>query len=270
MRLGLHQALVVMFTTAATVAHAQPAPDLARAKQLYETAQKAMAEGRTEDAIHDYLAAYTLSKDPALLYKLGAAHQKLGACEPAVDYYRRYLAEGKPTEVFVNLTRDRITQCGADPDAKPVDIEEPVEKPVEKPVEPPVEAIQKPVEPLPPAPPPKPPLLGRHRGAWLLVGGSIAMVTVGSVLAYSSNAAERDLEDLYVGLGGTPPVFDDRTRARYDDILAEGQRYETLSLVSFGLAGALAIGATVRFLTDKEPAVIITPHGAGATATLRF
>jgi hypothetical protein len=116
--------------------------------------------------------------------------------------------------------------------------------------------------------------LGRHRGPWLLVGGSIALVTAGAVLAYSANAAERDVEDLYVGLNGTPPPFNATTRKLYDDAIAEGRRYQTLSIVSFGLAGAVAVGAAVWFAVDKdEPVTVapaVAPGTAGVSTTIRF
>jgi hypothetical protein len=115
---------------------------------------------------------------------------------------------------------------------------------------------------------------GRHRGPWLLVGGSLALVTVGAVLTYSSNAAERDVEDLYVGLNGTPPPFNSTTKRLYDDALAEGRRYETLSIVSFSLAGALAAGAALWFALDRREHVTVapavSPGGAGVSTTIRF
>jgi len=116
--------------------------------------------------------------------------------------------------------------------------------------------------------------LGRHRGPWLLVGGSIAIATVGAVLAYSANAAERDVRDLYVGLNGTPPPFNAATRKLYDDAIAEGRRYQTLSIASFGLAGALAIGAAVWFALDRSEQItvapVIAPGAAGVSTMIRF
>ncbi|MEJ7598629.1 MAG: hypothetical protein WKG01_12035 [Kofleriaceae bacterium] len=261
--------LAIVF--AVTSVAAQPAPDVERAKTLYDAAQTATAEARYADAIRDYTAAYDITKDPALLFKIGAAHQKSGGCELALTFFRRYLAEGKPSEPYVNLTKDRIVACGGDPaiGTEPAPVEPAPAEPA--PVEPaPVEPA-----PTPVAPAPAPPMLGRHRLAWLLVGGSIGLLTVGSVLAYSSNAAERDIEDLYVGLGGTPPRFDDRTRARYEAVVDEGEKYEKLSWISFGIAGGLAVAATVRFLTDREgtePLITptVSPTGAGASATFRF
>ncbi|HMG55242.1 MAG TPA: hypothetical protein VK601_17215, partial [Kofleriaceae bacterium] len=96
---------------------AQPAPDLTRARDLYQSAQAAMNDGRYDDAARDYSAAYDLSSDPALLYKIGRARERAGACEIALGYYARYLREGRPSEQFAALTRERIAACGGDPGA---------------------------------------------------------------------------------------------------------------------------------------------------------
>jgi hypothetical protein len=93
------------------------------------------------------------------------------------------------------------------------------------------------------------------------------------VLAYSAQAAESDVEDLYVGLGGEPPVFNPSTQQRFDDVVAEGKRYRNLSWVSFGAAAVLGGIAAWRF-TIKETPVQVTPtattSGAGVTAGWKF
>ena len=267
---------------------AQPAPDFARAKDLYATAEAAAQEGRFADAARDYGAAYEITRDPVLFWKIGSAHERAGKCDVALIYYGRYLREAHPSEAFVTLTRERIVACGGDPQAS----------------EPGATgsaagsgsasgsgsgsgsgsasgsasgagsgaasgsgsgsaAAPSPVRP-------------HDRAAWLLVTGSIALVTVGAVLAYSANSAENDVADLYVGLGGQPPAFDDKTRTRYDELIATGRRYEHLSWASFGLAGATAIGAAVLFLHGRhaEDGVIlaptVSPTSGGVSALLRF
>jgi hypothetical protein len=96
------------------IVQAEPAPDLARARELYRSAEAAMKDGRYDDAARDYGAAYELSGDPALLYKIGHASERAGKCDVALTYYARYLREGKPTEQFTALTRERIAACGGD------------------------------------------------------------------------------------------------------------------------------------------------------------
>src|ERR1044071_3354531 len=100
---------------------AQPA-DVNRAKDLYVSAEAAMADGRYNDALRDYGAAYELTKDPVLFFKIGGANEKAGKCETAIVYFRRYLREAHPAENFVTLTKQRIVVCGGDAnDTAPVD-----------------------------------------------------------------------------------------------------------------------------------------------------
>ncbi len=101
---------------AAPLGYAQPAPDAAigRAKDLYKSAEAAMKDGRYDDATRDYGAAYELSKDPALFFKIGRANERAGKCDVAVIYYARYLREGKPSEQFAAATKERIAACGGD------------------------------------------------------------------------------------------------------------------------------------------------------------
>jgi hypothetical protein len=118
---------------------------------------------------------------------------------------------------------------------------------------------------------------GQRNGAWLLVGGSLAAITIGSVLAYSASSSENDLKDLYISASGQPPTYDTATAKRYNDLLDQGHMYEHLSWVSFGVAGACAIGATILFMRDSDShaervtvAPIATPREAGVTAVVRF
>jgi len=295
--------------------NAQPAPDLARAKDLYLAGEKAMADGRFDDAIRDFGATFDITRDPILFYKIASAHQKAGKCDVALIYYGRYVKEARPTDRYLELTKERVKECGGDVRAMPHSgAPEPGPGSAGS-----ATAAGSNAEPrsgsnagsaaasatagttadsaaLGPgsadpgsgpgdgsatvtgvgsgsaAPGPG---LGRHRAAWLLVTTGIAFVTVGSVLAYSANSAESDISDLYQGFTGTPSEFDDKTRATYDDLVAEGRRYERLSWLSFGLAGATAIGAIVLFKTGaREKPIAVTPtaspDGAGVRATLRW
>jgi hypothetical protein len=254
---------------------AQPAPDMKRVKELYNNAERAMTEGRHADAVRDYGEVYELTKDPVLFYKIGSANEKAGKCDVALIYYGRYLKEAKPAEQFIARTHERISACGGTID--PIGTPEPTGS-----ATPTGSAAPEPAgsaaEPTPAAAGSAAPVVGKHRGPWLLVGGSLALVTVGAVLAYQADAAENDLRDLYVGIEGMPPAFNDRTRERYDAVVAEGKRYEKLSWASFGLAGALAIGAALWFKlgsSDDAPAKTsvmptVNRDGAAVTTTIRF
>jgi hypothetical protein len=249
-----------------------------------------MREARYGEAVRDYGAAYEITKDPAFFYKIGSANERSGNCEVAVLYYRRYIKEGRPTEEFTKVAAARIAACGGpaaggEPGTDPAKPGTDPARPGTAPAKPGTGTDPAPAPALEPGPgasvsgatpaPAPAPALGRHRGPWLLVGSSIAFVTVGAVLAYSADAAERDVEDLYVGLNGTPPPFNDTTRKRYDDAIAEGRRYQTLSIAAFGVAGALAAGAAIWFVLDRKPekltvAPVVAPGTAGVSTTLRF
>src|SRR5687768_10220988 len=90
-------AAVLAGAVASPIGRAQPvpdrSPDLERARELYRNAETAMKESRFDDAARDYAAAYEVSKDPALLFKIGRANEAAGRCDVALSYYARYLSD---------------------------------------------------------------------------------------------------------------------------------------------------------------------------------
>jgi tetratricopeptide (TPR) repeat protein len=246
---------------------AQPAePDYSRATDLYNGASKALDEGRGDDAARDFLAAYDITKDPVLFFKIGSAYEKAGKCSDAIGYYERYLAEAKPEESFVTLTKQRIDACKATLPKPPAGDHQ------ARPESAPDAAKPSPTPAAPAAEPMTEPSKDKDR-AWLFVGASLAFITTGAVLAYSAESAEQDIKDLYVSSGGSPPEFDAETKERYDDLVAEGNRYQYLSWASFGLAAGCAVGATIFFLRDRGDVTVtpvVTPKETGVSATLRF
>jgi hypothetical protein len=256
-------------------------PDLDRAKELYTVARKSLEDGRHADAIRDFGAAYDITKDPVMFYWIGNANAQAGKCDVALIYYGRYLKEGKPSDDLLVTVRQRISACGGDasgsgsgsavvePAGSGSAIEPAGSGSAVVPVAVGTGSGSESEAALP--------IRAKDQGPWLLVGGSIAMLTVGVVLAYSANASENDISDLYVGLEGNPPVFDDRTKQRYDDLIAEGERYEKLSWASFALAAGLAGGAAIWFYMsrgNKTETSVIAPtvqkDGAGVSATVRW
>jgi hypothetical protein len=238
--------IFVVIAAIGGVAGAQPSDaDLPAATELYQAAAKAMQDGRYADAARDFTAAYELTKDPVLFFKIASAHDKAGACDVAITYYKRYLDGAKPEAQHVELTNQRIDACKPVAEAPP------------------------PAAPTKPAAAPAPPSANTNT-AWLLVGGGLAFLTTGVVLAYAAESAEQDIKDLYAGFG-PPPRFDDNTRKRYEDMIAEGERYQYLSWASFGIATGCAAAATIFFYrASKETPIVtpvVTPTGAGVRVT---
>jgi len=275
--------------------HAQPAPDLARAKDLYKSAEAAVKDGRFSDAARDYGGAFEITKDPVLFYKIGSANERAGRCDLALIYYGRYLHEAHPSEAFVKQTKERIVACGGDPNKAAV----------------PTTGIGSnagsgssagsastgsgssagSAEPAgsgagsatltglgsagSASAKPTAPHAGSNKAAWILVASSIGLVTVGGVLAYAASSSENDISDLYVGLGGMPPVWDAKTMKSYQDLQDEGNRYAHLSWVSFGLAGATALTAAILFVRHSkankvEVAPAISANSASLGAVVQF
>jgi len=115
---------------------------------------------------------------------------------------------------------------------------------------------------------------GSKNAAWLLVGGALTFATAGAVLAYSTTSAEQDIKDLYAGTTGRAPDYDAGTRRRYEELVDEGNRYQTLSYIAFGLTAACAGGAAYFFWrasqeSPAEPKIapVITPTGAAVRFT---
>jgi hypothetical protein len=288
---------------AAPLGRAQPAPDAetSRARDLYKSAEAAMKDGRYENATRDYGAAYELSKDPALFFKIAHANERAGKCDVAVIYYARYLREGKPSEQFVAATKERLAACGGDVHRR--------------------DGSAAAVEPDPGLPStadhgsgdapgsagsasapastgsatapgsagsasagsadvaagvgngaPAPVLTPSTPGkvAWILGGGAIALITLGGVLAYASSSSENDVRDLYVGFAGQPATFDAQIQKRYNDLVDEGHRYQHLSWAAFGLAGAATAGAVVLFVLGRRGETVqharVTPVVTTSTA----
>ncbi|HSN28883.1 MAG TPA: hypothetical protein VLT45_21495 [Kofleriaceae bacterium] len=279
MRAAISGALAGVLIASTVTAQPTPAPDLAHAKELYDTANQAMSEGRYLDAAQGYGAAYDITHDPILFFKIGTANEKAGKCDVALIYFGRYLREGKPDPHFQQLAQDHIHACGGDPRdlaTHPADTGSGAGSAAAAIVTPPApegsgSAVAE-VAPetgsgsgsgsgsgdvtalgsaatLPPLPPEH---VHGNDAAWLMVGGGLAFATLGAVLAYSASSSEQDLKDLYVGLDGKPPTYDASVAKRYQSLVDEGNRYEHLSWASFGIAGGFAVAATILFLRHPD------------------
>src|SRR5579862_187189 len=110
---GLAAGLVTLVLFGRPPVGAQPAaPDFAKAKSLYDDANAEMSGGRYLDAVRDYNAAYDITHDPVLFFKIGTANEKAGNCDIALIYYSRYVREAKPVASFLELVKERVTACG--------------------------------------------------------------------------------------------------------------------------------------------------------------
>ena len=122
------------------------------AKERVAKATALHAEGRFGPALEELQIAYTLDPKPELLYAIGQLHVKLGQCDQAVLFYKRFL-DAKPKKSQAAAAKEAIATCKKHPkrvegerDKKPPPPEEPPPAP-----EPAAPAPAPATEPAPPA-----------------------------------------------------------------------------------------------------------------------
>jgi tetratricopeptide (TPR) repeat protein len=260
----------LIVTGAEGVAAAQAKPDYEAAKKHYTNAKDAEARGDYDTAVSEYAAAYDITKDPKLLYRIARAYEAGGNKDAAVVYYRRYINEAKDAK-----DRDEVK-------AKIAELEGQKSGPVETP--PPGgggtetgtgtgtggggnELVQ--------------PDLGGGEGGgeggggegpsfvesgggrwqrtagWVSVGVAAVALTTGAVLGESARSHEEDIDrliDYRDPQDMLPTKYQGTVKDDYEDATSDGDRDEKLAIVAFSIAGVAAVAATVFFLMDPGPA----------------
>ncbi|HEY2745109.1 MAG TPA: hypothetical protein VGL86_10820 [Polyangia bacterium] len=88
----MRTSVIVAVLSIAVAASAGP-EDRAAAREHYAKGTKAFDLGRYDEAIAEYVAAYELIDDPALLYNLAQAHRLAGHPRDALRFFRVYLSK---------------------------------------------------------------------------------------------------------------------------------------------------------------------------------
>jgi tetratricopeptide (TPR) repeat protein len=256
MRAGLGAApclLAAAWLLPAGPASAQPeGPDLEAAKQHYQKGESAAAGGEWKTAAREYGAAYEITRDPVLFFKIAESNQNAGDCAAAIVYFRRYLREAPNVEPFRATTEEKIRECeerqaderreedtATDPDA--------------------AAGVDFAPDPAPGALPPsfvddEP--SWQRTAAWASVGGFVAFTTIGAVLGLSARSRAEDLDNLadFRDSNGNPATYTGATRERYEDLIDEGEQLERFALIAFGAAGVAAGAAVLFFVLDATRA----------------
>jgi tetratricopeptide (TPR) repeat protein len=254
---------------AAPSAHAQPAPDKARAQALYEEGERYYNLADYEKAIARFKDANQLLPEPLFLYNIAQAYRQMGHCQSAKTFYRNYLraAPDAPNRAKVE---QRIAEMDACLASKPTDTPDP---PPQQPVEPPTPAPTAPaptpestapiVETGPATASPAPP---RGRGVRIagLVTGGVGLVLVGAGAYFASSAAghaddlERQCRD---GCSADDPAVRDADEAGES---ASRSAAITLSVGGAAVAAGAALYAWGWYAGRERPAVALTPAPGGA------
>lgn len=252
-------ACAVLLSAAPALAQPPPGqPDFAAAKQHYQAAEDAVAKGDHATAAREYGIAYDITKDPVLFFKIGQSYDRAGDCASAEVYYGRYLKEGNPSEEFKTKTEEAMKVCGqAKPpegtstgDRKP---EAGNGKPETAPEATDREAVGA-VQPQAPQSLDDEEPSWQRTAAWSSVGIAIALVTTGAVLGLSAASREEDVDNLieFRDAEGQPATYTGATRERYNDLISEGDRLESLAVVAFAASGVAAASAALFFVLDAR------------------
>jgi hypothetical protein len=257
----------------ATPALAQPSPgqpDFAAAKQHYQAAEEASGKGDHATAAREYGIAYEITKDPVLFYKIGQSYDRAGDCTSASVYYGRYLKEGNPSEEFRGKTEEAMKRCGQKPPDEKTETGDrqqatgdrrqataPVDREAVGKVEAPPRSL---VEEEP---------SWQRTAAWSSVGIAIALATTGAVLGLSAASREEDVDNLieFRDAEGQPATYTGATRERYNDLISEGDRLESLAVVAFAASGAAAAAAALFFVLDHNATSSADSSRAAVRAT---
>jgi hypothetical protein len=78
------------------------------ARTHYQAAQHHYDEGRYDEAITEFEAAYRLKPHPNVLYNIAQAHERLLDYNQSVKYFERYLAEAPPDAEFRTAVSNRL------------------------------------------------------------------------------------------------------------------------------------------------------------------
>ena len=255
---------------------AQPAPatpDFAAAKQHYQAAEEASGKGDHATAAREYGIAYGITKDPVLFYKIGQSYHRAGDCTSANVYYGRSLKEGNPSEDFKKKTEEAMKTCGQAKQPETPENRTPgtgnreqgtgnagATTPATDP-----EAVGAPTAGPPKSLEDEEPSWQRT-AAWSSVGIAIALLTTGAVLGLSAASREEDVGNLidFRDADGQPATYTGATRERYNDLLAEGDRLESLAVVALAASGVAAASAALFFVLDARAA-----QGDEASTALR-
>ncbi|MEO8178238.1 MAG: hypothetical protein ABI895_05330 [Deltaproteobacteria bacterium] len=199
---------------------------------LVERAKQRFAEGRFRDAVPLLECAYVLSRQPRLLFNLGVVHHKLSECEPAREYFERYLAEdprGRARSEATSALAELYAHCPP-PRAARGSVGTPA---------PPLERAPGPAAAIPVPLATRSPAAALPSPQVLIVWGAGAALGVSALVTLGlQSRAQHDIDALHArAVGHTWDGFEPERAALSEN----AQRYQSLSLL-FGLGFAALAG----------------------------
>jgi len=251
----------------------QPQDDEAKARQLFLEGDKSYAEGNYEAAAAAFEQAYRLSPQPALLFNLANAYDRLERPAEALRYLRIYVmsapaGEREILEKRVEALEKRVAaEAGQNQPAQPEQPEPtpPVPSPAPEPSQPPVSTSPVPepsAAPMPAAVPADSEGSGPSAlGLSLLIGGGVGVVT-GAVLAGVALSARSEAE------ASCPEAGDGRIcLAQAQDAVERDQTMSIGADIAFVVGTAAAAAGAVILIIDSghgaDARIHLHPNGLG-------
>lgn len=232
--------LGLSFGLAPAIARANPGDD---AKAHVARATQAHKQGRFDDARVELEAAYALTPKPELLYALGQVHAKLGRCDDATAYFRRFAATQSDPQV-ARVIDQAIAAC------KPAAPPPPVAPP-------PAAPVASPAPPATAAPPEAARWYHDKLGDALVLAGATAAIV--GLVEYRSAVSDLDAAEAAT------------TVTRYLELVGEAHDKRTTALVLTGVGGLLIAGGIVHYALHDRGAeargVAVAPAPGGGLIT---
>lgn len=221
-----------------------------RARELYQNGAILYEEGRYEEAILAWEAAYKLSSRPQLLFNIANAEERLGHWREALDYLNQYRAYARAEEREVLERRMRNLE------ARIAELER--QTPVPSPVEP------APTTPTGPAPAPSETASVPVAPIVLFSAGGVGLAT-GVAFGVRATKARNEAASLCVEreTGALCP-------SSAQEALDRGRTSALVADLSIGLGAAAAVGGALSLVLGADTAWSAGPGGLGLTWTGRF
>jgi tetratricopeptide (TPR) repeat protein len=250
--------LALLLAGFVSLAHAD---ERGSARDHYLKGTKAYDLGLYDDAVREYMAAYQIKDDPALLFNIAQAHRLAGHLPEALRFYKTYLSKLPRAENAADLRakiddlqrlieqQKRAQTAPPDSVIKAPSAPEPEARPKE--ALPAPAAAPVPAPPAGVAAPPAPPPADRHAGRTKKIAGltiaGVGVLALGAGIAFAvlATSASEDLSGLSRNGGAYEPN-------RY----STGQTDQALSFALLGIGGAAVVaGAVVLGLGYRESRV---------------
>jgi len=249
------------------------------AKKHIDKATAFHKDGKFAEALVELDAAYKLDPKPDLLFAIGQVHSKLGDCDKATEYFKKF-GKAKKSKQIDKVVDEAIASCtpAAPPDALIAPASNPTPTPTPEPTPTPTPTPTPEPTPTPtltPTPEPTPtltptptptPIAQPHRRHWYqdkigdaLVGVGL-VASVGAIIEYSSATSDLDAAEKAPNIDG------------YHSNVNSAHDARTISVV-LGVGGvALIAGGVIHYVVSgkgggEQPAVTAAPLPGGAVFT---